>query len=200
MQNPQLQEANRGKNEQQIAWLEQFVGNDFKSQRFLGGGVAGRVYLFKYNGTDQNNPFTKLSNLANGNIAIKVSNESDNEPDVGLKLLNFHLANKTDALPGYNLMLPFQRRENEPQVSLSQFVSFDLNAASPASADLKSLLLDLYNNVEQKPGIDKWAQTYSNDFDIMLSQFAASAKNAQQAMHNAGFLHLDTAFRLQTYS
>ena len=184
-----MQNANNQNPKTRKARTTNELGRDFKFIRELGTGEFGAVELFQYVG--DNEDIKKLCN-DRGEIGIKFQTVIDiNEAEMGTKLLDYAKAHPQQKLL-YNLIMPL-KQEDKIVAILTNPIFYNKNESANLQGFLKKFLANSGANSEQSTS--PWITAFNSGLSITLSQLASSMYAGQEAMHDAGVLHIDTACR-----
>jgi hypothetical protein len=154
----------------------------FTQIQTLGEGNWGRVELCLYQGDDPAilslcDPFKR--------VAVKTLKATGGIDKHEVKIISHLNQQGLNNKAKFNLSLPLKENDNYLAI-LSKFISYNHDPTQPQSASL----LDFLRN--QSETDDK---NFNEDLASTMAQFTTAMKNAQDNLHAAGVLHLDTSLR-----
>jgi hypothetical protein len=154
----------------------------FAQIQTLGEGNWGRVELCKYEGDDP-----AILSICDHfmRVAVKTLKATGGIDKHEVKIISHLNQQGLNTKAKFNLSLPLKENDNYLAI-LSKFISYNHDPTHPQSASL----LDFLRN--QSETDDK---NFNEDLALTMAQFTTAMKNAQDNLHAAGVLHLDTSLR-----
>src|SRR3990167_7873365 len=154
----------------------------------IGKGTFGEVSTATFNGN--NSRIKDLGLIVVKNFIGSLGEASDNDPFISPYLFQAAITNPRLG-DKYNAGIVVVDEENHQRL-ISQFVTYHKDQP-PKSGNLESYFRRV--NANSNTSFASFPLFNNNNLAITLSQFAFSMKDSQNAVHEAGVFHFDTAAR-----